>query len=202
MLKTLAPLALVLALASGAQAQVANPDPAAVQSGAYKIEPGHTRVLFSLSHLGFTTYYGEFPGASGQLNLDAAHPDRSRLDVTVPVAGVWTPSAKLNEELVSADWLGAAANPNIAFHSTAIRRTGPRTAEVVGDLTLHGVTKPVTLKATFNAAGVNPLSKAYTTGFEVSGLIKRSDFGVSKYVPLVGDEVTLTISAAFERAPT
>ncbi len=189
------------ALAPAALAQgPANPDPAAVKPGAYVIEPSHTRVVFSLSHMGFTTWYGDFPGASGQLTLDPAHPDASRLDVTVPIAGVSTTNAKLDGELRSPDWLDAGRFPTAMFHSTRITPAGPGDAEVAGDLTLHGVTRPVVLHAHFNGAGVNPLDHAYTTGFEVSGVIKRSDFGVSKYVPLVGDDTRLTISAAFEKA--
>ena len=88
----------------------------------------------------------------------------------------------------------------MTFHSTAVTPTGATTADVAGELTLHGVTKPVTLKVKFNSAGPNPLTKAYTTGFQVSGVVKRSDFGVSMYVPMVGDDVDLTISAAFEKA--
>ena len=78
--------------------------------------------------------------------------------------------------------------------------TGARTADITGALTLHGVTQPLVLHARFNGAGVNPLDHAYTSGFEATGVIRRSEFGVAKYVPLVGDEVTLTISAAFEKA--
>jgi polyisoprenoid-binding protein YceI len=176
-----------------------NPSPMAVKAGSYKIEPDHTRVLFSVSHLGFTTYYGEFVGAAGTLDLDPANTTASRLDVSVPVAGVMTPSKVLDNELKSADWLDAAKFPTISFRSTAVKQTSADTAQVSGDLTLHGVTRPETLTVKFNTAGVNPLDKAYTTGFEARGLIKRSDFGVTKYIPLVGDRVTLIISAAFER---
>ncbi len=177
----------------------ANPDPAAVKPGAYAIEPSHTRVVFSVSHMGFTTWYGDFPGASGQLVLDPAHPGASRLDVTVPIAGVSTTNAKLDDELRSPDWLDATRFPTATFRSTRITPTAPGEAEVAGNLTLHGVTRPVVLHAHFNGAGVNPLDHAYTTGFEVSGVVKRSDFGVSKYVPLVGDDTRLIISAAFEK---
>ena len=78
-------------------------------------------------------------------------------------------------------------------------RPPPRTAKVAGTLTLHGVTKPVTFSVKFNGAGVNALDKQYTVGFEVRGRIKRSEFGVTKYIPLVGDDVDLIISAAFEQ---
>ena len=97
-----------------------------------------------------------------------------------------------------ADWLDAAKFPTATFKSDKITAT-KGTAHVAGTLTLHGVTKPVVFTVTFNGAGVNPLDKAYTVGFEVRGRIKRSAFGVTKYVPLVGDDVDLIISAAFEQ---
>jgi polyisoprenoid-binding protein YceI len=195
-------LALSLVMGCSTLAQMApppNPNPAAVQGGVYAIEPSHTRVLFSVSHMGFTTYYGEFPGASGRLTLDPTNLAATRLEVSVPVAGVATTNAKLDEELRSKQWLDAAAFPTMTFRSTAITPTGPSTADVAGELTLHGVTRPVVLKAKFNAGGVNMLDHAYTVGFEVRGQIKRSEFGVKTYVPLIGDEVDLIISAAFEK---
>jgi polyisoprenoid-binding protein YceI len=199
--------ALALALAAPALAQPAaapapRSAPNTAAAGVYKLEPVHTRVLFAVSHMGFTTWYGDFTGASGTLQLDPANPGRSRIEVSVPTASVVTTNAVLDRELRGADWFDAARFPTITFKSRQVVRTGPRTADVAGDLTLHGVTRPVTLHARFNAAGVNPLDKAYTAGFEVSGRIKRSDFGVTKYVPLVGDNVDLIISAAFEKQPS
>jgi len=172
-------------------------DPKAVQAGAYTIEPSHTRILFSVNHMGFSTWYGDFTGASGSLVLDPAKPSASTLDVAVPVASVSTTNAKLDGELKSPDWLDAGKYPTMNFHATNITVTGRGTARVTGDLTLHGVTKAVTLQAKLNGAGPNPVFKTYTVGFEVSGKIHRSDFGVKTYVPVVGDEVNLIISAAF-----
>jgi polyisoprenoid-binding protein YceI len=86
----------------------------------------------------------------------------------------------------------------MVFKSTKVTETGKDAAKVTGDLTFHGVTKPVTLAVKFNGAGTNPLDKKYTAGFEVSGKIKRSDFGMKTYVPLIGDDVDLIISAGFE----
>jgi len=162
------------------------------------VEASHTKVLFSLNHMGFSTYYGEFSGATGSLEIDPAKLAATKLDVSVPVASVSTSNDKLNDELKSADWFDAAKFPAMTFHATGVKPTGHGTAKVTGDLTIHGVTKKVVLDAKFNAAGPNPIFKIYTVGFEVSGKIKRSDFGVSKYVPVVGDEVTLIISAAFD----
>jgi polyisoprenoid-binding protein YceI len=181
-----------------AYAQVTTTNPSAVRSGAYKVEPTHTRILFAVSHMGFTTWYGNFTGASGTLTLNPSKPDASTLTVSVPIASVSTTNATLDGELKEADWLNAAKYPTAVFTANRITATGG-TAKVAGTLTLHGVTRPVTFNVTFNGAGINPLDQAYTVGFEVQGTIKRSDFGVSKYVPLVGNEVSITVSAAFEK---
>lgn len=169
--------------------------------GDYRVEPDHTEILFGVNHLGFTTYYGLFTGASGRLHLDVADPAASQVEVSVPVASVLTPSAKLNEELRSAAWLDAGKYPQMTFRSRRIVVTGPRTADIEGDLTMHGATHPLTLHAVFDAAGPSPMNHVVTAGFTAHGALKRSDYGVSTYVPLVGDEVRLTISAAFEKAP-
>ena len=199
MLKRLS-LALVasFALTGSALAQGA-PPPA--QSGTYNVEPIHAMVMFGVSHFGFSNYYGQFPGATGTLTLDAANPAASHLEVSVPVANVWTASDKLTGELKSADWLDAAKYPAMTFKSTSITVTGPTTADVAGDLTIHGVTKPVVLKATFKRGAVFPLNKKYMIGFDATGHVKRSDFGITKYVNFgLGDDVDLIISAPFEKA--
>jgi polyisoprenoid-binding protein YceI len=199
---SLAALAALSATAAAAQPPPPNPNPAAVQPGVYAIEPSHTQVVFKVSHMGFTTYFGEFSNASGTLTLDPAHPEASSLTVSIPVGSVHVASAKLEEELKSADWLDPAKFPTATFVSTKVTPTTPGHAIVQGDLTLHGVTRPATFEAKFNAGGVNMMNHAFTTGFEVSGHIKRSQFGVTKYVPLIGDDVELEISAAFEKKPS
>jgi polyisoprenoid-binding protein YceI len=201
-------LALTAALAAGsavapacfapACAQVTTTTPSAVHPGNYTVEPTHTRIAFAVSHMGFTTWFGDFTGASGTLSLNPAKASASTLSVSVPIASVSTTNAKLDSELKEADWLDAAKYPTATFTANKITASAG-TAKVAGTLTLHGVTKPVVFSVKFNGAGVNPLDKAYTVGFEVRGRIKRSDFGVKKYVPLVGDDVDLIISAAFEQ---
>ncbi|MDR3527085.1 MAG: YceI family protein [Rhizomicrobium sp.] len=186
-------------LAPSALAQASSSDPAAVQAGSYALETNHARILFATSHMGFSTWYGDFSGATGSLTLDPKKPAAAVLEVSIPVASVSTTNAKLDGELKSPDWFDAAKFPTISFKSTKVTPTGPATALVTGDLTFHGVTKPVTLEAAFKASGANPMSKAFTIGFEVKGKLKRSDFGVATYVPLIGDEVDLTISAPFEK---
>lgn len=197
-LLTTAAVLLIAAPALAAETGVTT-DASKVEAGTYDVEPNHTQVLFSVNHMGFTTYTGQFTKASGTLVLDPAHPDASKLDVSVDVGSVTTPSEKLTGELKSDAWLDAGKFPAITFKSTKVMKTGADSAKVTGDLTMHGVTKTETLNVKFNGAGANPLNKKYTTGFEVSGKIKRSDFGVKTYVPLIGDEVTLTIAGAFEK---
>jgi len=196
------PLAASLALAGAAPGlALAQGAPPPAQSGTYTLEPIHAMILFGVSHFGFSDYYGQVPGATGALTLDAANPSASHLDVSVPAANVWTASDKLTGELKSPDWLDAAKYPAITFHSKSITVTGPTTADVAGDLTLHGVTKPVVLKATFKRGAVFPMNRKYMIGFDATGHIKRSEFGVDKYVNYgLGDDVDLIISAPFEKA--
>ena len=198
----LAALAALLATSAAAQAPMrspADPNPAAVQAGTYGVEPTHTRVMFAVSHMGFTTWFGDFTQTAGSLTLDPRNAAADTLDVTIQTASVATTNAKLDDELRDPTWFDAAKFPTIRFRSTKVTPTGPGRADVSGDFTLHGVTRPLVLHAVFNGAGANVMSKAYTVGFEGSGVIRRSDYGVTKYVPLVGDEVRVTISAAFEK---
>ncbi len=191
--------ALLASASIPALAQVATTEPAKVEAGTYAIEPEHTRILFNVSHMGFTKYDGEFRNATGTLTLDSKKPDASVVNIKIPTGSVMVPNAKLKEELDSAQWLDAATYPDITFKSTKVKETGTGTADVTGDFTLHGVTKPLILKVKFNGAGTNPIDKNYTSGFEATGKLKRSDFGVKTYVPMIGDEVDIAISAAFEK---
>ncbi len=200
-------LAGVLPAASCAQLVEApathNPDK--VESGAYRIDPEHTQVLFSVSHLGFSTYWGEFSKVSGTLKLDAQAPAQSSVEIHVPVGELSTTSGKLTHELKGGGWLDAASFPEMVFKSTKVTLLGRGQATIAGTLTLHGATRPILLRANLVGAGIDPLDHAYTVGFNLVGTIRRSDFGVRLYVPLIGDLVTITIASAFERqsgAPT
>lgn len=196
------PLAL-LAAASATEAQAPNtapgaPDPSRVQAGTYKVEPGHTQILFGVDHLGFNPFYGHFSEVSGTLTIDPANPMATTLDVTVPTASARTTSAKLDEELASPMFFDAAKFPTMRFRSTGIEPRG-EAALVRGELTLHGVTKPVEMEVLFHGAGTNPGRKTATIGFEGRAHIKRSEFGVTYGLPAISDEVTVIITAAFEK---
>jgi polyisoprenoid-binding protein YceI len=195
---TLTALLATASLAQHASAQqVASNNPEVVKAGTYKVEPYHTQIGFSLSHFGFSNFSGFFSGVSGTLQLDPAKVGISKLDVSVPVQSVLTTVPVLDDELKGDQWFDSAKFPNATFTSTRIIKTGKDTATIIGDLTLHGITEPVTLKARFVGAGINPLDKSFTVGFEATGTIKRGDFGIKEYLPLVGDDVALRIAGAF-----
>ena len=189
------------AITAPATAQVASKDPSAVKAGAYKVEAYHTQVGFSLSHFGFTNYSGYFSSASGALTLDPANPAVAKLNVSVPISSLLTTVPVLDSQLKGDQWFDAAKFPTATFVSTQITRTGGDTATIAGDLTLHGVTKPITLKARLIGSGNDPILKAFAVGFEATGDINRSDFGIKQYLPLVGDDVSLTIAGAFLLQP-
>lgn len=175
-------------------------NPAGVVAGTYKVEPDHTQVVFAVDHMGFSLYRGDLSGAAGSLTIDPAALGKTALSVTVPVGSIHTTSARLDGELVSADWFDARKYPQASFVSTHVTPGPDGTARIDGTLTLHGVSKPATLLARFHGGGANPMSKAATIGFDGQLSFSRSDFGVTKYVPLVADRVNLTIAAAFEKA--
>lgn len=174
-------------------------DPAQIQAGAYAVDPNHTQVGWRVSHMGFSNYAGGFSDVSGTLDLQPKNPAAAKLSIKIPVASVTTTSAKLTDELKGDQWLDAGKFPEMTFVSTKVTPEGKDKAKVTGNLTLHGVTKPVTLDVTLVGAGVNPLSKKVTVGFDATGTLKRSEFGVKTYVPLIGDDLHLTIAGAFER---
>ncbi|MCJ2135328.1 YceI family protein [Methylobacterium sp. J-026] len=191
---------LALLVADPALAQTpATRDPAQVQAGAYVADPDHTQVGWRVSHMGFSNYAGGFSDVSGTLDLQPKDLTAAKLSIRIPVASVATTSAKLTAELKGDQWLDAAKFPDITFVSTKVAPEGKDRAKVTGNLTFHGVTKPVTLDVTLVGAGVNPLSKKVTVGFDATGTLKRSAFGVTTYEPLIGDDLHLTIAGAFER---
>ena len=174
-----------------------NPDEA--PAGTYTIDSKETLVRYGTIHMGINEFWGTFPGAKGTLMIDPKSLEGAKLDVSVPIATVSTTNKDLDTQLVSSAFFDAAKYPQMRFVSTSVTRTGPTTAKVAGDLTLHGVTKPIVLDATFTGAGPNQFSKVFTIGFKAQGQISRSEFGIAKWVPVISDATTINISAAFEK---
>lgn len=203
MRRTLIPVAAATlafsAIAYAAPAEGPSTAPGAAPSGSYVLDPGHTTVMFSLKHMGYSNYYGRFNDTAGTLEFDSKAPEKSKLNVTIKTASIDTNHPKLEAELKGDQWLDAGKYPTITFTNTTIQKLSDTKGKLTGNLTLHGITKPVTLDVTFNGAGKNPLNQADMLGFSATGSLKRSDFGVSQYVPMVGDALTLTIETEFMR---
>jgi polyisoprenoid-binding protein YceI len=198
-LAALATAALAQPPAGGPPPFTPEKNPANVRDGAYVVEPDHTRVMFGISHKQFTTFYGEFRNLTGSLNLNTKNPQASTLEIHIPVTTISTQIEKLNEELRHKPWLDADTWPEMTFKSTAVKVTGPGTADVTGDFSFHGQTHPLTLHVKFNAAGVDPNDHYYVAGFTVTGAFKRSQWGFNTAVPMIGDDIALNIQAAFKR---
>lgn len=208
MRKFLIPAAAALALAGGtvviAQQMPAAPgakDPSRVTGGAYQIDPGHTQVVFAYDHMGFSNNLGIISESTGTLTLDPKNVAASKVSVDVPIANIRTGVAKLDEHLMKPDFFDSAKFPKATFVSTSVKADGPTGAEITGNLTIKGITKPVTLDAEFYGAGKAPamMGGKENVGFVATGQVKRSDFGMGYGVPMVGDAIELKIVAAFQK---
>ena len=167
-------------------------------AGTYKVDSDHTQVLFSVSHLGFSLYTGQFVQPTGTLVLDPKNPARNRVEISFPIAKVSTTTPALDAELVKPDFFDAAKFPDGKFVSTRVTVKG-LTATIAGTLTIKGITRPVVLHARLVGAGREFWGeKKAAIGFTATAVIKRSDFGLKSGIPLVSDRVDLTINAAFE----
>ena len=186
------------------------PNAAPVPKGAYVVDKPHTSLVFRVSHMGFSFYTGRFAGVDAQLQFDPAHITGSRLDVTIDPRSIAADNAppRFMDTLAGKDWLDAEHFPLMKFRSQSVESTGEKTFRIRGELTLHGVTKPLTLEARYNGgyAG-HPYDPHARIGFSAHGSLKRSDFGVSYGIPApgtnmgVGDEVEVIIETEFSGPP-
>lgn len=200
-----------------AQAVAAPPAPAEeavnVPAGAYSIDPAHTSILFRVDHLGFSNYTARFKKATAQLQFDPNNLAASTVTVTVDVKSLETDypdpaQLDFNAELLGEGWLNGAKYPAITFRSVSVEPTGARTMRINGELTLRGVTKPMVLDARFNGgyAG-HPMDKNARIGFSATGVLKRSEFGISYGIPAPGtkmgvsDEVNVIVETEFSGPP-
>lgn len=193
-------LLVLFAMVSTAAAAAVSDDPRQAPAGAYRIEPRHSQILFAIRHFGLTDYYGRFEKVSGTLNFDPTAPERSAVSVTIDTGSASVMSSELVGELVGPHVFDSANFPEATFVSTSVTRTGPDTGTMAGDLTLHGVTKPVTFNIVFNGGASSPMGgSSYDLGFHATATIKRSDFGLNQMIwsNFVSDDVNLTIEAMF-----
>lgn len=178
-----------------------------VSADIYEIDKDHTEVRFTWDHVGMSRQGGRFRDVSGTLNFDPVAPGNSSVDVRIKVASISTGVAKLDEHLIrSGEFFDAQAFPTITFRSTSVAPSTGRTAEVTGNLSMNGVTKPITMSVKWNFSGAHPLGtinpvykEIYVSGFSATAQILRSDWGLSRTVPFISDELRITIESEMHR---
>ncbi len=174
-------------------------DPGSAPAGAYKLDATHARLTWQISHLGVSTYTGWFTKFDMSLGFDPAAPEKSAFDAIVDAASIHTLDPKFDAQIAGDEFLEAAKYPQVSFHSATITRTGPTTGVLNGEMRLHGVAKPVSFNVTFTGTMVNPMSKHRILGFHAEGKLKRSDFGITRYLEFgLGDEITIIFDGEFE----
>jgi polyisoprenoid-binding protein YceI len=168
---------------------------AAFAADTYALDPAHTQTIFTINHLGYSTITGAIHDLKGTLVLDTIKPEDSTIEVTMAADSVDTGFAARDKALQSAMFFNVAQFPTMTFKSTHIRKTGAKTADVEGNFTLLGVTRPLVLKTVFNRMAPDTTgTNVYKAGFTAMTTIKRSDFGMKAYVPYVGDDVQVVIN--------
>lgn len=160
----------------------------------YTLDSSHSQVLFSYNHLGYSTTHGMFSGFEGEIMFDQENPAASFVNVSMPTKSMFTGWEARDEHFMSDDFFGATDDDMISFTSTGIEVTGENTALITGDLTMNDNTKSVVLDAKLNQMGDHPMANKPWAGFDATTTLKRSDFGVDKFAPFVGDDITVTIS--------
>ncbi|NRH26137.1 YceI family protein [Pseudomonas sp. MS19] len=183
--KTLAALAIGTALLGAGQAMAAD--------YALDIKGQHAFVNFKVGHLGYSYIYGSFKEFDGSFSYDSKNPEASKINVTLKTESVDTNNAERDKHIRSGDFLNVSKNPTATFESTSVKSTGEGMADVTGNLTLNGVTKPVVVAAKFVGEGDDPWG-GYRAGFEGTTTIKMKDFNIEKDLGPASQEVELMIS--------
>lgn len=160
----------------------------------YTLDSGHSQVLFSYDHIGYSTTHGMFGGFAGDIMFDADDPAASSVAVSIPVMSMLTGWEGRFNHLMSEDFFGASDGDMVTFTSTGIEVTGDTTALITGDLTINGVTKSVVLDTVLNKAEDHPMAGKPWLGFDATTTISRSEFDLGLFAPAVGDEVAIMIS--------
>ncbi|MBB5577402.1 MULTISPECIES: YceI family protein [Rhizobium] len=159
----------------------------------FDIDPVHSGIAFYIDHLGFAKVIGVAEEFSGAFDFDAKKPEASSLDVKVTVASISTNNKQRDGDIQGADWFNATEFPDITFVGKEFKKVTDTTGQIIGDLTIAGVTKSTTLDVTFNKEGQNPWSKSHDIGFSATTKVKRSDFGMKAALGMIGDDVDLVI---------
>ena len=172
---------------------------ATLKAGEYKVDPRHTSILFKVNHLGFAKYVGRFNDFEASLDFSPENFAQAKLSARVDMASVDVNAEKFENTLKGTSWFNVKNHPYASFQSTSAKLIGDKRAVFTGDMTFLGRTAPIDIEVIFNGGGVNLLTSSYTIGFEAHTTFKRSDYGLSKFIPAIGDDIELEIHAEFKR---
>jgi polyisoprenoid-binding protein YceI len=162
----------------------------------YTLEPDYTQGVFRWNHLGFSSPAAQFAQGHGTLEYDPSDPSHSSVEVTIPLGTLNTGVPALDDDFRSTDFFDTPRFPTATFKSTrVVKDAAMNRLKVTGDLTLHGVTKAVILEVSVVKVGINPRTGLPTVGFDATTTLKRSDFGLGRYVPQVGDAIQLHLTS-------
>lgn len=168
-----------------------------LKSGDYTLDKTHARLLFKIRHLGLSSYVGRFNDFDATLTFDPSDMASASLTTVIDMRSLDINDEGLTDDLLGRSWLRTAEFPQATFNSTQVSPISDTEFEFTGNLSWRGVTKPIVIKAVFEGGANNMLSGKYTLGFSAKGRFLRSDFGMDKYIPLVGDEVVIETYAEF-----
>jgi polyisoprenoid-binding protein YceI len=160
----------------------------------YAVDLDHSNALFAVAHMGASQTWGRFNKLDGSISFDAADPAKSKVAITIQAASVDTKVPKMEEHLRTPDFFDAKQYPTLGFTSKSWKKLADAQYEVAGDLTIHGVTKPLTVTVRHTGSGKHAMNGKELIGFETQFAIKRSDFGMTNMVGPVGDEVRIIVA--------
>jgi polyisoprenoid-binding protein YceI len=176
-----------------------NQDIVEIQAGEYKLDKDHAALLFKINHMGFSSYVGRFNEFDVSLNFDPNNIENSQIEAVIDMRSIDVNNPDFAATISGAAWLDTQRFPQAVFRSLSVEKSTNEHLLVRGELTFLGVTKEVTMLAKLNGAANNPLTRQYTLGFAANLRFKRSDFGLEKFIPVVGDEVDIEIHSEFQR---
>ncbi len=168
-----------------------------ITPGSYELDDTHAYLSFSYSHLGLSNPQIHFADFVANLELSGNDMSQSQVSITIDAASLDSAIPELDDDLKGTDFFDVTNYPEITFQSTAYEETSESSGRLTGDLSVRGVTKPVTLDVTINSAAMNPLNRREMIGFSATGILNRSDYGLTAYAPLIGDELSLTVQVEF-----
>jgi polyisoprenoid-binding protein YceI len=170
-------------------------------AGDYILDRAHASVTWRVMHMGLAGYTARFDKMEGTLNFTPATASASRVEFAIEAPSINTGLVPFNKKLMEPEWFDGAKNPAIKFKSTKIESAGDNKYKMTGDMTLRGVTKPMTWDVTFNGGLYNSFAQAHAIGFSARGVVKRSDWGMKELAGVVGEDVEVQVEVEFIHRP-